>query len=86
MPTKEAIVLVGADLLLGLCGKVRNMLRNVGIRMQKVTRQVTIGVPSMAGGNSGVPSFITNELRIHPYRDLIICYCLVHQENMYEGE
>lgn len=47
MPAKEAIVLVGADL--GLYEEVKNILRNVGIQIEKVARLVTGGVPNMAG-------------------------------------
>jgi hypothetical protein len=46
LPTKEAIVLVGADL--GLYDEVKNMLRSVGIQIEKVAGLVTGGVPSMA--------------------------------------
>jgi hypothetical protein len=47
VPTKEAIVLVGADL--GLYDEVKNVLQSVGIEIEKVARLVTGGVPSMAG-------------------------------------
>lgn len=47
MTAKEAIVLVGADLV--LYEEVKNILRNVGIQVEKVARLVTGGAPSIVG-------------------------------------
>jgi hypothetical protein len=67
----------GADMY-----EVEKALHNLNIQMQKLIGLMTHTAPSMVGRNSGVSSFITNDVKSTTNRDLIIRRCLIHQRDL----
>jgi hypothetical protein len=58
------------------------VVKNLDISVQKTAGLISDEAPSMAAGNSGVYSLITNDIKNTAARDLIICHSLTHQDRI----